>query len=101
MPSVHEKCIYYYYCACLHQVVVVPCGVTTSLSETDSKALYSQCEQLASDLNAKDIRARADTRDNYSPGWKFNHWELKVRSPPLSWSALLDSQSICRSLPFI
>ena len=71
-------------------MVVVPCGVTASLSEADSKALYSQCEQLASDLNAKDIRTRADTRDNYSPGWKFNHWELKVRSPPLSWSALLD-----------
>lgn len=24
------------------------------------------------------IRADTDMRDNYSPGWKFNHWELKV-----------------------
>jgi len=24
------------------------------------------------------IRADTDLRDNYSPGWKFNHWELKV-----------------------
>lgn len=24
------------------------------------------------------IRAHVDLRDNYSPGWKFNHWELKV-----------------------
>ena len=67
-----------------HQVVVVPCGVTASLSEADTKALYSQCEQLASDLNTKDVRARADIRDNYSPGWKFNHWELKASSHPLT-----------------
>lgn len=24
-----------------------------------------------------EIRAESDCRDNYSPGWKFNHWELK------------------------
>lgn len=24
------------------------------------------------------IRADTDLRENYSPGWKFNHWELKV-----------------------
>lgn len=60
------------------QVVVVPCGVTASLSEADTKALYKSCEQLAAELNAKGIRSKADTRDNYSPGWKFNHWELKV-----------------------
>lgn len=23
------------------------------------------------------VRCRADVRANYSPGWKFNHWELK------------------------
>ncbi|XP_070181342.1 bifunctional glutamate/proline--tRNA ligase-like isoform X2 [Littorina saxatilis] len=62
--------------ACV-QVVVVPCGVTTSLSEADTKALYSRCDELASELNAKGVRARSDVRDNYSPGWKFNHWELK------------------------
>jgi len=26
----------------------------------------------------KIIRADTDLRENYSPGWKFNHWELKV-----------------------
>lgn len=29
-------------------------------------------------LGAK-IRSRLDDRDNYTPGWKYNHWELKVR----------------------
>ena len=23
------------------------------------------------------IRVQIDARDNYKPGWKFNHWELK------------------------
>lgn len=37
-----------------------------------------KCEALKKELLALDIRARTDLRDNYSPGWKFNHWELKV-----------------------
>ena len=23
------------------------------------------------------MRAHIDDRDNYNPGWKYNHWELK------------------------
>ena len=23
------------------------------------------------------VRATSDTRENYTPGWKYNHWELK------------------------
>lgn len=60
------------------QVVVVPCGVTATLSEADTKALYASCDKLAADLSAQGVRSKADTRYNYSPGWKFNHWELKV-----------------------
>jgi len=30
------------------------------------------------DNSSKIIRADTDLRENYSPGWKFNHWELKV-----------------------
>ncbi|XP_037944056.1 bifunctional glutamate/proline--tRNA ligase-like [Teleopsis dalmanni] len=28
-------------------------------------------------MSAKGIRCEGDYRNNYSPGWKFNHWELK------------------------
>ena len=81
LTSLKRKCdCALMYCWHDYQVVVVPCGVTASLSAEDTKALYSACEQLAADLRDKDIRAKADTRDNYSPGWKFNHWELKVGS---------------------
>uniref|UniRef100_F6T8P3 Bifunctional glutamate/proline--tRNA ligase n=1 Tax=Ciona intestinalis TaxID=7719 RepID=F6T8P3_CIOIN len=59
------------------QVVIVPCGVTASLPEEDKKVLYSKCDDYLSKLKSVGIRAKSDTRDNYSPGWKFNHWELK------------------------
>ncbi|XP_053315637.1 bifunctional glutamate/proline--tRNA ligase [Spea bombifrons] len=62
--------------ACV-QVIVIACGITNSLSEEDRDALLKKCNQYLKRLLNADIRARADLRDNYSPGWKFNHWELK------------------------
>ncbi|XP_037989461.1 bifunctional glutamate/proline--tRNA ligase isoform X4 [Motacilla alba alba] len=62
--------------ACI-QVVIIPCGITNSLSEEDREALLKKCNEYRSKLLAVNIRVRADLRDNYSPGWKFNHWELK------------------------
>merc|ERR1712013_229749 len=62
--------------ACL-QVVIVPCGITNSLKDEERKALYSECEAYEKDLKDAGVRVKADLRENYSPGWKFNHWELK------------------------
>ncbi|CAN8203249.1 unnamed protein product [Coccothraustes coccothraustes] len=62
--------------ACI-QVVIIPCGITNSLSEEDREALLKKCNEYRSRLLSVNIRVRADLRDNYSPGWKFNHWELK------------------------
>ncbi|XP_030800487.1 bifunctional glutamate/proline--tRNA ligase isoform X6 [Camarhynchus parvulus] len=62
--------------ACI-QVVIIPCGITNSLSEEDREALLKKCNEYRIRLLAVNIRVRADLRDNYSPGWKFNHWELK------------------------
>ncbi|KAM4602394.1 bifunctional glutamate/proline--tRNA ligase isoform 2-T2 [Polymixia lowei] len=62
--------------ACL-QVIIIPCGITASLPEEEKEAVLSQCSKYLSRLQKTDIRVRADLRDNYSPGWKFNHWELK------------------------
>lgn len=59
-------------------MIIVPCGITASLSKKDEQELMDKCEALKKELLALDIRARTDLRDNYSPGWKFNHWELKV-----------------------
>ncbi len=59
------------------QVVIVPCGITANLSAGDRKKLYEFCENLESNLKKATIRVKGDYRENYSPGWKFNHWELK------------------------
>ncbi|XP_030303641.1 bifunctional glutamate/proline--tRNA ligase isoform X2 [Calypte anna] len=62
--------------ACV-QVVIIPCGITNTLSEEDKDALLKKCNEYHKRLLSVNIRVRADLRDNYSPGWKFNHWELK------------------------
>ncbi|XP_060735892.1 bifunctional glutamate/proline--tRNA ligase isoform X1 [Tachysurus vachellii] len=62
--------------ACL-QVIIIPCGVTVSLPEAEKELLLAQCNKYLSRLQKAEIRVKSDLRDNYSPGWKFNHWELK------------------------
>ncbi|CAH2045899.1 unnamed protein product, partial [Iphiclides podalirius] len=59
------------------QAIVVPCGITASSTPEERKNLIDSCKQLVDDLVRSGIRAEGDYRDNYSPGWKFNHWELK------------------------
>ena len=56
----------------------MPCGITANLSDTDKKSLYDSCDELQKGLKAEGVRCKVDLRENYSPGWKFNHWELKV-----------------------
>ncbi|XP_070578959.1 bifunctional glutamate/proline--tRNA ligase-like [Ptychodera flava] len=59
------------------QTIIVPCGITATLSEEDKKTLFDKCESYVKLFDDADIRAKGDYRENYSPGWKFNHWELK------------------------
>ena len=59
------------------QVVIVPCGITVSMSDEDRRSLDATCRDYEARLRAAGVRVRGDYRDNYSPGWKFNHWELK------------------------
>ncbi|XP_044264891.1 bifunctional glutamate/proline--tRNA ligase [Tribolium madens] len=59
------------------QVVLVPCGVTVGLSEQARNDLQASCDNLEAELRNSGIKVKGDYRNNYSPGWKFNHWELK------------------------
>lgn len=43
----------------------------------DTKVLLEACRKTAEELRAVNIRVEEDFRDNYSPSWKFAHWELK------------------------
>lgn len=58
------------------QAVVVPCGITASMSEEKKAVLLKECNTLFNELKSK-FRMKADFRNNRTPGWKFNHWELK------------------------
>lgn len=59
------------------QVVIVPCGITASLAEPEKQKLVESCKGMEKLLKGVKVRTEFDDRDNYSPGWKFNHWELK------------------------
>lgn len=58
--------------------MIIPCGLTATLPEAEKTKLLDKCKELEERLKSVGIRAKGDYRDNYSPGWKFNHWELKV-----------------------
>jgi prolyl-tRNA synthetase len=59
------------------QVIVVPCGITAKTTEGDRATINNACNDLAKTLKEAGIRAKADVRDGYTPGWKFNEWEQK------------------------
>lgn len=60
-----------------YQIVIVPCGITAAMSEDQKAALIKFCQDFEATLAGEGVRCKGDYRDNYSPGWKFNHWELK------------------------
>jgi prolyl-tRNA synthetase len=54
------------------EVVVVP----ILKADADNTAIRTAAVRLAEPLQDR-VRIRVDDRDNVSPGWKFNEWELK------------------------
>lgn len=47
------------------------------MTDDQKRNLMSECDKLQATLKAAGLRCTSDTRDQYSPGWKYNHWELK------------------------
>jgi prolyl-tRNA synthetase len=56
------------------QVVIVPCGIKASTPDSERERINSFCESLRDKLKA--YKVKLDDRQN-TPGFKFNHWELK------------------------
>ncbi|PFH46548.1 hypothetical protein AMATHDRAFT_50963 [Amanita thiersii Skay4041] len=59
------------------QAIVVPCGITARTNDDQRKKINDACEELAERLRKAGLRAKADLRDGYTPGYKFNDWEQK------------------------
>ncbi len=47
------------------------------LFEKEKKDILDKCSSIKASLEKDGLRITLDGRDNYTPGWKFNYWELK------------------------
>ena len=55
------------------QVVIIP----IIKKGDDAAAIKAAAEKAYSSLKAAGVRVDLDDRDNYNPGFKYNHWELR------------------------
>lgn len=62
-----------------HQVVIVPVGLKASSSEEEMQKVKAKCMEYYMKLTSAGVRVKLDDRTagGISPGWKFNHWEMK------------------------
>eukprot|EP00798_Chlamydomonas_sp_ICE-L_P013876 gene13876-19802_t len=58
------------------QIVIIPIP-KASTPEDVQKAMLDQTDEMKRSLEKIGVRVVTDYRDNYTPGWKYNHWELK------------------------
>lgn len=54
-----------------------PHNTTLLQTPADRDQLLVKAKELGDVLNKASIRVKVDDRVNYSPGWKYNHYELK------------------------
>ncbi|KAG1381067.1 hypothetical protein G6F61_003493 [Rhizopus arrhizus] len=59
------------------QTVIVPCGLTVKSTKADIDRIFDACQDVANRLKKAGVKSKADLRDNYTPGFKFNHWEIR------------------------
>ena len=55
------------------QIVIVP----IYFKEGGKESIISKAQRVADTLRNAGLRIRLDAREQYTPGWKFNDWELK------------------------
>jgi prolyl-tRNA synthetase len=55
------------------QVVIVP----IPYKGADPEAIKAKAREIAAKLKEKNLTVVLDDREEYTPGWKFNQWELK------------------------
>ncbi|ABL78218.1 proline--tRNA ligase [Thermofilum pendens] len=55
------------------QVVIVP----IYYKESDKERVLEKCRKLEAMIREAGYRVYLDAREEYTPGWKFNDWELK------------------------
>src|SRR5260370_37287260 len=56
-----------------YQVVIVPIYKT----DEEKSVVVETARKLKAELTKANIRLTLDEREGYSPGWKFNDWEMR------------------------
>jgi prolyl-tRNA synthetase len=59
------------------QVILIAVGITAKTTPEDKKNLEEKILDIENSLKAVGVRAEIDTRDGYTPAYKFNDWEMK------------------------
>ncbi|KAK7927191.1 hypothetical protein PG985_004189 [Apiospora marii] len=59
------------------QAIIVPVGITKSVTEEAKAAHSAQLQDIKKTLLSAGVRTDDDQREGYTPAWKFNDWELK------------------------
>lgn len=59
------------------QAIIIPLGITVKTTDEVKEKHSAKLEQLWADLKKAGVRSDIDTREGYTPPWKFNDWELK------------------------
>ncbi|KAJ3355456.1 hypothetical protein HDU83_003434 [Entophlyctis luteolus] len=59
------------------QVVVIPVGITAKTTQAERVKIGEYVDEVVKICKSAGVRAKADTRDIYTPGYKFNHWEMR------------------------
>jgi prolyl-tRNA synthetase len=59
------------------QVVVIPCGLNAKMTPKERDVILDACANLEKTLKGAGIRAKADLREGYNPGFKFADWEMR------------------------
>lgn len=58
------------------QAVVIPIP-NSKLAPEEAAALQNKASEIASSLKTAGVKIKMDDRVNYTPGWKYNFWELR------------------------
>ncbi|KAK0715281.1 hypothetical protein B0H67DRAFT_490145 [Lasiosphaeris hirsuta] len=59
------------------QAILIPVGLTAKMTAEEKENHLKQVDDLFAVLKKGGIRTDVDTREGYTPAWKFNDWELK------------------------
>lgn len=59
------------------QAVVVLCGITATTTTEDEQRLEEYARRVVENAKMSGVRVHFDDRKKLSPGFKFNHWEIR------------------------